>query len=290
MPATVSLLSRMFLLLVCASGAGRLAAQDTQVQPAAEQLIALKSTATKSAFGDFAKYDFKLDGVSCLIACPEKDADGRPWIWRARFWGHEPQFDFAMLKKGWHVCYCDVADLYGNDEAIKRWDVFYAHTQKLGFSSQPLLEGMSRGGLIVMRWASKRPEQVCGIYVDNAVMDICSWPGGLGTGIGGGKAWQTCLKAYGFDTTQARGFNDGPLANLEKLAKTNVPILAMVNGSDDVVPPSENSEILIAKYKHLGGKVKALRRPKLGHHPHSLKDPKPLVQFATAAFSATQTK
>ena len=38
---------------------------------------------------------------SCLVA------DGKPWVWRARFFGHEPQFDIAMLK-GYHVVYCDV--------------------------------------------------------------------------------------------------------------------------------------------------------------------------------------
>lgn len=290
MPATISHLSGLFLLMVCAGGADRLAAQQTQAPSTAEQLVALDIKATRSAFGDFEKYDFKLDGVSCSIACPANDADGKPWIWRARFWGHEPQFDFAMLKKGWHVCYCNAADLYGNDAAIQRWDAFYKFTQELEFSPKPLLEGMSRGGLIVMRWASKRPEQVCGIYVDNAVMDICSWPGGLGTGTGGGRAWQTCLKAYGFDESQARKFTDGPLDNLKKLAKTGVPIFALVNGADDVVPPAENGEILVAKYKLLGGKITARRRPELGHHPHSLKDPQTLVEFATTAFSAQQTK
>ena len=33
-------------------------------------------------------------------------------MWRARFWGHEPQTDIDLLEKGFHIVYCDVADLY----------------------------------------------------------------------------------------------------------------------------------------------------------------------------------
>ena len=37
------------------------------------------------------------DGGNRIVA-PKKAADGKPWVWRARFWRHEPQFDLAMLE------------------------------------------------------------------------------------------------------------------------------------------------------------------------------------------------
>jgi len=73
-----------------------------------------------SQFHGFDRYDFKLDNVACRVVAPKQVANGRPWIWRARFWGHEPQTDVALLKRGFHVAYCDVADLWGNTEAIRR--------------------------------------------------------------------------------------------------------------------------------------------------------------------------
>ncbi|EMB13602.1 alpha/beta fold hydrolase [Rhodopirellula europaea] len=238
-----------------------------------------------SDFHGFVQHEFEIDGVPCRLVSPATPAPKAPWIWRARFWGHEPQLDVALLKQGWHVCYCDVADLYGNETAIKRWDQFYRLSQQIGLHSSPLLEGMSRGGLIVMRWASVNPERVSGIYVDNAVMDIRSWPGGKGVGRGAPKAWQTCLDAYQMTDEQTEVFEDGPLHQLSELVQAGVPIFAMINEADLIVPPSENSDILIQRYRELGGLIQVLRRPGLEHHPHSLKDPAPLVNFATQAIA-----
>lgn len=39
--------------------------------------------------------------------------------------GHEPQTDIALLEHGFHIMYCDVADMYGSPEAVKRWNRFY---------------------------------------------------------------------------------------------------------------------------------------------------------------------
>ena len=46
---------------------------------------------------------------------PKTAVEGRPWIWRARFFGHEPQADLALLEKGFHLTYCDVANLFGGN-------------------------------------------------------------------------------------------------------------------------------------------------------------------------------
>ena len=133
-------------------------------------------------FHGYRGFDFNYQGMACKIVVPEESAEERPWIWRARFWGHEPQFDLAMLAQGYHVMYCDVANLYGNPEAVRRWNVFYNYMQKLGFSNRPVLEGMSRGGLIIYNWAAENPERVAAIYADAPVMDGTSWPGGSGLG------------------------------------------------------------------------------------------------------------
>lgn len=236
-----------------------------------------------SDFHGFVQHEFEVGGAACKLVSPAEPALGAPWIWRARFWGHEPQLDVALLKNGWHVGYCDVADLFGNETALQRWDQFHDFGQRIGLHPKPLLEGMSRGGLIVMRWASANPDKVSGIYVDNAVMDIRSWPGGKGDGIGAPRAWKTCLDAYQMTEEQTEVIDDGPLHRLDQLAKAGVPIFAMINEADNVVPPSENSDILVRRYRELGGAIQELRRPELRHHPHSLKNPAPLVDFALEA-------
>jgi len=237
---------------------------------------------TKSSFHGFDQFDFKLDGVDCKVVLPKQVADGKPWVWRARFWGHQPQFDIAMLKRGYHVVYCNVGNLFGNAEAIKRWNACYEYLRfEHLFGDRPVLEGMSRGGLIIYNWAAANPDKVTAIYGDAPVMNFKSWPGGKGTGKGGGGAWDVCLKAYGLTDDQAMTYTGNPVDNLAPLAKAGIPIIHVVGDTDNVVPVAENTAIAEARYKELGGVFKVIHKPGVGHHPHSLKDPTPIVDFVT---------
>jgi lysophospholipase L1-like esterase len=233
-----------------------------------------------STFFGYELIDFKLNGTDCKIAKPRVPAKGAPWIWRARFWEHEPQFDVAMLELGWHIVYCNVEDLFGSPEAVERWNTCYKKTQQMGLNPKPVLEGMSRGGLISHNWAVANPDKVAGIIADNAVMDFTSWPGGFGTGTGSTRSWPTCLAAYGLaDDAAAKAYDKQPVDTVGQLAKAGIPLLYLIGLSDNVVPPAENAQKAL---KILEGypKVQVIEKPGLGHHPHSLPNPAPMVDFA----------
>ena len=234
----------------------------------------------KSTWHNYARYDFKIGDTDCLVVKPRKTAKGKPWVWRARFWGHEPQTDLALLAKGWHVVYCEVGGLFGSPKAIERWDRFYEFliTQH-EFSKKAALEGMSRGGLIIYNWASNNPTKVTAIYGDAPVCDFKSWPGGKGKSKGSPGSWKQCLASYGFNESQALAFRGNPIDRLEPLAKAGIPILHIVGDADSVVPITENSNIIEKRYRALGGTIKVIHKKGVGHHPHSLKDPKPIVEF-----------
>jgi pimeloyl-ACP methyl ester carboxylesterase len=234
----------------------------------------------QSDWHGFVRHDFSHDGRKCILVSPEKPAEGKPWVWRARFFGHEPQADVALLKLGYHVAYCDVSNLFGSPTAVKHWDSFYElATKDLGLAKKPALEGMSRGGLIIYNWAIANPDKVACLYGDAPVCDFKSWPGGKGKGKGGGGAWASCLKAYGFTEEQALAFRGNPIDNLKPLAAAKVPILHVVGAADVVVPVAENTALIEARYKELGGDLQVISKPGIGHHPHALKDPKPIVDF-----------
>ncbi len=78
-------------------------------------------------FYGFQGYDFTFRNRNTKIVVPKNVAAGHPWIWRARFWGHEPQADIALLERGFHVVYCDVAELFGNKEALSKWNDFISN-------------------------------------------------------------------------------------------------------------------------------------------------------------------
>lgn len=243
----------------------------------------------KSEWQGYTQYTFQVDGRTCYVVLPKAPAPGNPWIWRARFWGHEPQTDLALLKKGFHVVYCDVAGLFGSPQAVGHWDAFYRFlTEQLHFASKPALEGMSRGGLIIYNWGAKNPDKVACIYADAPVCDIRSWPGGMGKGTGNSNEWEPCLKAYGITADEAAAFRGNPIDHLEPLAQAGVPLLHVCGGADDAVPVEENTAILAERYRTLGGDITVIIKEGCGHHPHSLADPKPIVDFILKHTGQTQ--
>jgi sialidase-1 len=228
----------------------------------------------------FDRQDFELAGTRCTLITPRVPAPGRPWIWRARFFGHEPQTEIALLKRGFHVAYTDVAGLFGNDTALQRWDALYHHLrEKHHLHPRPALLGMSRGGLIVFRWAAAHPDQVACIYVDAPVCDISSWPGGKGSGKGSPSDWKRCLTTYGLDEQTVRSWSGNPIDQLQPLATAKIPILSICGAADHVVPFAENTKVIEQKYRELGGPVRVIAKQGVGHHPHSLQDPTPIVNF-----------
>jgi len=245
----------------------------------------------KSVWRGYDRYDFTYDTRRCIVVTPGHPTGHLPWIWRARFFGHEPQMDLALLEKGFHLVYMDVADLFGAPPAVNHWNAFYNYlTGHHGFHRRAALEGMSRGGLIIYNWASVNPEKVACIYADNPVCDFKSWPGGRGKGKYDQRSWEACLKAYGLTAKQALEYEHNPIDNLEPLARCVVPVLHVCGTSDTVVPMPENSDIVEQRYKKLGGKITVIRKPGADHHPHSLEDPKPIVDFILSHTTADYDK
>lgn len=234
----------------------------------------------KPLWHDYEILDSTLNGRAMKIVFPDQANENRDWIWRARFWGHEPQTDIALLEQGFHVAYMDVAGLFGNEEAMGLWDEFYTlATTSYGLNPKVVLEGLSRGGLIVYNWANRNADHIACIYADAPVCDFKSWPGGLGDGSGSPQAWKTCLEQYGMTENEAREFKGNPVDHMEHIARAKVPILHVVGGADQVVPVSENTALLKARLIELGWDLQVLHKPGVGHHPHSLEDPKPIVDF-----------
>jgi len=245
--------------------------------------VATPFAGERSSFHSFDRFDFSYAGRACIVVVPKTIAPGKPWIWRARFFGHEPQTDIALLEKGFHIAYIDVAGLFGAPKAVAIWDQFYSYlTQVHGFAKKPALEGMSRGGVIIYNWAASNPDKVSCIYGDAPVCDFKSWPGGKGTGKGSASDWTQCLGVYGLTEAQALTAKCNPIDRLEPLAQANIPLLNVVGDADEVVPVDENTAILEERYKALGGPIQVIHKPGIGHHPHSLEDPTPIVEFVLA--------
>jgi pimeloyl-ACP methyl ester carboxylesterase len=233
-----------------------------------------------SSWNGYERRDFALAGRACLLVLPKEAAPGKPWIWRTEFFGHEPQADLSLLSKGFHVAYMDVQNLYGAPVALDLMDKYYEQVcGERGLSPKAVLEGFSRGGLYSLNWAARHPDRVACIYNDAPVCDFKSWPGGRGKGKGSKGDWANVLKVYGLTEEEALAYQLNPVDTLAPLAKAKIPLLHVCGDADDVVPLDENTRVVESRYRELGGEITVIVKPGVGHHPHSLKDPAPIVEF-----------
>lgn len=229
----------------------------------------------KSDWKGFERYDFSYYGRNATVVGPQKAAKGNPWIMRPAFFGSYAQADSALLTKGFHVVYFDVTHLYGSPRASKLFNGFYDYLlKKYQFSDKVTLEGLSRGGLFVQNWAVKNPDKVACIYVDAPVCDIKSWAGRKAATL-----WNDFLKEYNVTDAQADTLKCSPVDQAVELAKTKLPILSVCGDADKTVPMLENTMVVRDKMVAAGGSLRLISKPGVDHHPHSLTDPTPIVDF-----------
>ena len=101
-----------------------------------------------SEWEGYQRKDFKLDGHECILVMPKEVHPGKPWVWRAEFFGAFDYADRALLEKGWHIAYMMISDMYGCPESISLMEMFYQYiTEEEGLNKKADLFGFSRGGL-----------------------------------------------------------------------------------------------------------------------------------------------
>lgn len=240
-----------------------------------------------SSYHGFARYDFYVDDCAAVVVAPAQSLPDRPWIWRAEFFDAFPGVDLALLDRGFHLAYITVGNTFGCPDALRHWDVFYRElTTRYGLSPKPALEGLSRGGLYIYNWSAANTDKVGCLYGDAPVCDFKSWPGGRGHGAGSPDDWRQLLEAYHFASdAEALAYPDNPVDNLAPLAKARIPIIHVYGDADEVVPHVENTAVVAQRYRQLGGAITLIAKPGVGHHPHGLDDPGPVVAFILRSFS-----
>jgi pimeloyl-ACP methyl ester carboxylesterase len=242
-------------------------------------------TGTVSEYFGYTCVDFQFEGRGAKIVMPKRMAKGAPWLWRARFWGHEPQTERALLERGFHLVYCDVAELFGNDESIHLWDGFYRMLTDAGLCTRAAMMGLSRGGIYVYRWAVQYPDRIACIYADAPVLDFKSWPGGKGRGHGNPEEWERFKKNFGLTTeSEAIAFKGNPIDLVPQIASGGYPMLHICGDADVTVPIEENTIPFEEKVRARGGDITVIHKPGVGHHPHSLVNPQPIVDFILHAY------
>ncbi|WP_200978944.1 GDSL-type esterase/lipase family protein [Echinicola sp. 20G] len=233
----------------------------------------------------FQRYNLKIGERDIRIVAPKSELEGKPWLWRARFPDWHTEQDSILVAEGFHLVYVNTDNLFGSPKAMEVWDQVYdLMTKKYGLNKKPSLSGISRGGLFVYSWAKRHPDKVACIYAEAPVCDFKSWPGGQGKGLGSETDWEKLKEAYGFASDEeANSYEGNPIDGLKELAKNKVPILHMIGLEDQVVPPEENTFILVENYLRLGGSATVVPctqgEQKLHGHHFDIESPRLVADF-----------
>ena len=221
------------------------------------------------------RYDFKIAERDAIVVVPAQAAPGRPWIWRPAFFNAFPPVDKALLAEGWHVAYYDVTHLYGSPRAVSLAKEFHDFTvEHFKLNPKSTVEGFSRGGFFAFNWAAAHPECVASMYLDAPVCDMLSWPGR------GGDLWQDFLDEWGLaDEEVGPDFRGNAMQKIRTIADAGIPIISVCGGADKVLPFKDNMAIVRDAFQAIGGVVELIVKPDCDHHPHSLEDPEPVVDF-----------
>ncbi len=206
--------------------------------------------------------------LRCVVVVPKQAAPGKPWSWRGVYWNHQPQAEVELLKRGFHIAYISVDPKPGaltgltmnelmdqlgmSRAALTEWDAWYAYlTGRYGLSKKPALIGMSRGGIFEYSWGTANPDKVSCIYADNPGMER--------------QAFQ----------------------RLGDLARADVPVLQVCGTLDPMLGPYTSA--IEAIYQQFGGCISMMIKEGYAHHPHSLRNPKPIADFIEQSVQAVRS-
>lgn len=214
----------------------------------------------KTLWHGFDRYDFVMDENTLAITpikAPADEGDGIKGEIKGQRRGIlvVPRQAATGNPWSWRGCYWDYQPqteiellkrgfyvAYIAPDPGKEWDAWYAFlTQKCGLSAKPAFVGMSKGGVNAYAWATVHPDKVSCIYADNPA-----------------------LYPESFQSITALAANDVPLLH--------------VCGSFDYL--LEHHTLAVEnEYHQLGGRITVIIKEGTAHHPHSLADPKFIVDW-----------
>lgn len=217
-------------------------------------------------------FTFMFNGYEATVIRPD-NPNGK-WIWKTEFFHAFEGAEIALCELGYTRVYYKIRDKYGSYDAVRLMHNFRKFVvEKFDLDEKCILFGFSRGGLYAFNFALFYPEYVEKIYLDAPVLDMRSWPGE------GSENREQVYEEYSLTKETIKTFKGHPIKNLAEFFSHGIPLLLVAGGADEVVPFEENSGLMIEYCKKNGINITCFVKPECKHHPHSLDDVSPIVDF-----------
>ena len=220
----------------------------------------------------FTTEEFEFNGHTATIIVPEKP-NGK-WIWKTEFLYAFDQAEVALCERGFTRVYYSLSDKYGSCNAVRLMHKFHLFvTEKYRLEKKVNLFGFSRGGLYAFNYALFYPEYVSKIYLDAPVLDMKTWPPE------GSVERKQVYDEYFLNKETFQLFKGNPLDNMEEFFTLGIPLMVVAGAVDSIVPYRDNAGRLLAYAKQKGINVAQIIKPFCDHHPHSIENVAPIIEF-----------
>ncbi len=216
--------------------------------------------------------NFEFNGYNGTILMPD-NFNGK-WIWKTEFFYAFDKAEQELFSMGYARVYYQISNMYGNGKSIRLMHKFHKYIAKeYNLTEKPILFGFSRGGLYAFNYALYYPEYVSKVYLDAPVLDLKDWPKV------GNYIHHDMLKKMNLDETTLTYFDENPTDNFAEYFSYNIPTLLVAGQKDSVVNFYFNSCQMIDFCKANGVLLEYIVKPECDHHPHSLEDVQPIIEF-----------
>ena len=224
---------------------------------------------------------FLFEERAATVVHPTVPANGY-WIWKAEYFEAFPNFEEAMVQRGYHVCFIDHDNRWASPESIEQSARFLQFVaEKYSLKQRGIAVGMSCGGLISAMLAIKHPELIDALYLDAPVLNILS-AAGLGQREDAAISRREIFDTYELSPSSLVTFRGSPIDNMQPLIDHKIPVIMLYGNADNIIYYSENGRVLEKFYRENGGTIKVIRKSMVGHHPHGLADPTPIIEWVEA--------
>lgn len=217
-------------------------------------------------------FNFEYNGYTATVIRPE-NPNGK-WVWKTEFFYAFDAAERELLDRGYTRVYYKISNKYGSYHAVRLMHSFYSYVKdKFSLDDKCMLFGFSRGGLYAFNFALFYPECVGKIYLDAPVLDMRTWPEE------GSENRGQVYKEYDLTPETIKNFKGHPIENLAEFFSHGIPLLLVAGAADEIVPFEENSGRMIDYCRNKGVDITCYVKPECKHHPHSLDDVTPIIEF-----------
>ncbi len=238
---------------------------------------------TSDMWNGYERRVFTFEGKDAFLVLPSKPDAARRWLLKTEYFGAFPDFEIAMLRRGFHLAYVANDTRWHTQEDDHRKARFAAFLHKEhGLSPRCLPVGMSCGGMQAVYFAARYPQCVASLYLDAPVLNLLSCPCGVGDA--GDELYEEFHRHTGLTLTDMINYRHHPIDCVPALLERHIPVMLVAGDSDTVVPYHENGAALEAMYRQAGADITVIIKPGCEHHPHGLTDLTPLIDFAERTY------